>query len=89
MNRHEDGAIDRHRLLERGVGVEAGAHSGTAAAQHFITWSESHRVLAEITDTDPRAAIRSAVDPPDDDHPGIVAEDLGDLTERPASTASG
>jgi hypothetical protein len=64
----------------------------TAAARHFITWSKSHRVLrvlAEITDTGPRAAIRSAVDPPDDDHPGIAADDLEDLTERPASTASG
>ncbi|MFG1807317.1 3-keto-5-aminohexanoate cleavage protein [Streptomyces sp. NPDC049040] len=64
VNWHEDGADEVARaLLDRGVGVEAGIYSGTSAAERFLAWPDSHRVLrvlAEITDTDPQAAVRSA-----------------------------
>ncbi|CAM5617800.1 hypothetical protein GCM10010261_33060 [Streptomyces pilosus] len=64
VNWHEDGAAEVAAvLLERGVGVEAGIYSGTSAARRFLDWPQSPRVLrvlAEITDTDPRTAVRSA-----------------------------
>ncbi|SHM85931.1 3-keto-5-aminohexanoate cleavage protein [Actinacidiphila paucisporea] len=66
VNWHEDGATEvATALLDRGVGVEAGIYSGTRAARRFLSWPESHRVLrvlAEITDTDPRTAVRAAAD---------------------------
>ncbi|MEV6554032.1 3-keto-5-aminohexanoate cleavage protein [Streptomyces sp. NPDC051597] len=65
VNWHEDGAAEvAAALLERGVGIEAGIYSGTAALQRFRTWPQAHqvlRVLAEITDTSPQAAVRAAV----------------------------
>ncbi|CAL9663354.1 hypothetical protein SUDANB15_07072 [Streptomyces sp. enrichment culture] len=64
VNWHEDGAAEvAIALLDRGVGIEAGIYSGTPAARRFLDWSESHRVLrvlAEITDTDPRTAVHAA-----------------------------
>ncbi|GAA2205044.1 3-keto-5-aminohexanoate cleavage protein [Nonomuraea monospora] len=65
VNWHEDGAtIVANALLERGVGIEAGIYSGTAAARRFLAWPQRRhvlRVLAEITDTDPRTAPDVAV----------------------------
>ncbi|WP_149549493.1 3-keto-5-aminohexanoate cleavage protein [Streptomyces marokkonensis] len=64
VNWHEDGAAEvATALLERRIGIEAGIYSGTPAARRFLNWPESHRVLrilAEITDTDPRTAVPSA-----------------------------
>ncbi|MFF2861018.1 3-keto-5-aminohexanoate cleavage protein [Streptomyces rubiginosohelvolus] len=66
VNWHEDGAADvAEALLERGVGIEAGVYSGTPAAQRFLDWPESHRVLrilAEITELDPLGALHAAAD---------------------------
>lgn len=65
VNWHEDGAAAvATALLERGVGVEAGIYSGTPAARRFLSWPHAHRVLrilAEITDTDPRTAPDAAI----------------------------
>jgi uncharacterized protein (DUF849 family) len=64
VNWHEDGAaMVAGVLLAHGVGIEAGIFSGTDAACRFLAWPEAHqvlRVLAEITDTDPRTAPRAA-----------------------------
>lgn len=64
VNWHEDGASHvAAALLDRGVGIEAGIYSGTPAAQRFLDWSGSHRVLrvlAEITETDPQDALHAA-----------------------------
>ncbi|WP_329181937.1 3-keto-5-aminohexanoate cleavage protein [Streptomyces sp. NBC_01477] len=64
VNWHEDGAATvAATLLDRGIGIEAGIYSGTQAARRFLGWTDSHRVLrvlAEITDTDPRTAPRTA-----------------------------
>ncbi|GAA0344360.1 3-keto-5-aminohexanoate cleavage protein [Streptomyces blastmyceticus] len=64
VNWHEDGATEvATALLDQGVGIEAGIFSGTPAAQRFLNWPESHRVLrvlAEITDTGPRTAVHTA-----------------------------
>ncbi|MCX5401379.1 3-keto-5-aminohexanoate cleavage protein [Streptomyces sp. NBC_00102] len=64
VNWHEDGAATvADALLDRGIGVEAGIYSGTHAAERFLGWPRSHRVLrvlAEITDTAPQAAIHAA-----------------------------
>ncbi|MGW0548729.1 3-keto-5-aminohexanoate cleavage protein [Streptomyces altiplanensis] len=64
VNWHEDGAAHvATALLDRGIGIEAGIYSGTTAAQRFLDWPESHRVLrvlAEITETTPQAALRAA-----------------------------
>jgi uncharacterized protein (DUF849 family) len=72
VNWHEDGATEvATALLDRGIGVEAGIYSGTTAARRFLAWPESHRVLrvlAEITDTSPRTAIRAATDLLDELH---------------------
>lgn len=66
VNWHEDGASHvAAALLERGVGIEAGIYSGTSAAQRFLDWPESGRVLrilAEITDNDPSTAPHTAAD---------------------------
>lgn len=64
VNWHEDGAAHvAAALLDRGIGIEAGVYSGTTAPQRFLDWPESHRVLrvlAEITETAPRTALRAA-----------------------------
>ncbi|MGP3638693.1 3-keto-5-aminohexanoate cleavage protein [Streptomyces sp. 24-1644] len=64
VNWHEDGAATvATTLLDRGIGIEAGIYSGTQAAQRFLSWPDSHRVLrilAEITDTSPQTAIHAA-----------------------------
>ncbi len=64
VNWHEDGAARvAAALLDRGIGIEAGVYSGTTAAQRFLDWPESHRVLrvlAEITETTPQTALRAA-----------------------------
>ncbi|MDI6104585.1 3-keto-5-aminohexanoate cleavage protein [Actinoplanes sp. NEAU-A12] len=66
VNWHEDGAATVARtLLDRGIGIEAGIYSGTRAAQRFLSWPESHRVLrilAEVTETSPQAAIHAATE---------------------------
>ncbi|MEU8897469.1 3-keto-5-aminohexanoate cleavage protein [Nocardia sp. NPDC048505] len=64
VNWHEDGAAAvAEALLDRGIGIEAGIYSGTGAAQRFFAWpraDEVLRVLAEVTDTDPHTAGRTA-----------------------------
>lgn len=64
VNWHEDGAEDIARaLLERGVAVEAGIFSGTDAPAAFLASSlapEVLRILAEVTDPDPRTANETA-----------------------------
>lgn len=64
VNWHEEGAATvATALLERGIGIEAGIYSGTQAAQRFLGWPDSHRVLrilAEVTDTGPRTAVAAA-----------------------------
>ncbi|MEB8342434.1 3-keto-5-aminohexanoate cleavage protein [Streptomyces endophyticus] len=64
VNWHEDGATEVAAvLLDRGIGVEAGIYSGTDAARRFLDWPLSHRVLrvlAEVTETDPQAALGAA-----------------------------
>jgi uncharacterized protein (DUF849 family) len=66
VNWHEDGAATvAGVLLDRGIGIEAGIYSGTQAAQRFLGWPDAHRVLrilAEITDTGPPAAIHAAAE---------------------------
>ncbi|MEU5368845.1 3-keto-5-aminohexanoate cleavage protein [Streptomyces sp. NPDC005951] len=66
VNWHEDGAEDvAAALLDRGVGIEAGIYSSTPAAQRFLDWPESHRVLrilAEVTETAPQHAVLVAAD---------------------------
>ncbi|WP_030776146.1 3-keto-5-aminohexanoate cleavage protein [Streptomyces sp. NRRL S-920] len=73
VNWHEEGATEvSTALLDRGIGIEAGIFSGTPAARRFLNWPASHRVLrvlAEITDTSPRTAIRAAADLLDDLRP--------------------
>ncbi|KIA62517.1 3-keto-5-aminohexanoate cleavage protein [Nocardia vulneris] len=64
VNWHEDGAdLVAEALLDRGIGIEAGLYSGTDAVARFAAWPSAHRalrILAEITDTDPRAAAAAA-----------------------------
>lgn len=64
VNWHEDGAATvAAALLERGIGVEAGVFSGTGAARRLRGWPHASRVLrvlAEVTDTDPRTAADTA-----------------------------
>lgn len=64
VNWHEDGAADvAAALLDRGVGIEAGIYSGTPAAQRFLGWPGSRRVLrvlAEITEATPQDALQAA-----------------------------
>lgn len=64
VNFHEDGAeLVAETLFERGVAIEAGLFSGTGAAERFLRWPHAHhvlRILAEVTDTDPRTATGTA-----------------------------
>ncbi|MCB5909958.1 3-keto-5-aminohexanoate cleavage protein [Streptomyces pinistramenti] len=64
VNWHEPGADEvAAALLARGIGVEAGVWSGTAGAEHFARSALAPRVLrvlAEVTDTDPASAPRTA-----------------------------
>ncbi|MFJ9127861.1 3-keto-5-aminohexanoate cleavage protein [Streptomyces sp. NPDC102340] len=64
VNWHEDGAAQvAAALLDREIGIEAGVYSGTPAAQRFLAWPESRRVLrvlAEITETTPQDAVHAA-----------------------------
>lgn len=64
VNWHEEGADHvAAALLDRGIGIEAGVFSGTPAAQRFLAWPDSHRVLrvlAEITETTPQDAVHAA-----------------------------
>jgi uncharacterized protein (DUF849 family) len=64
VNWHEDGAPDvASALLARGIGVEAGIFSGTAAAARFRASGFAPRVLrvlAEVTDPDPATAPATA-----------------------------
>ncbi|WP_129259834.1 3-keto-5-aminohexanoate cleavage protein [Streptomyces sp. M3] len=64
VNWHEPGAeAVAHVLRGLGIGVEAGIYSGTDAARGFLASPlSSHvlRVLAEVTDTDPRTAAGTA-----------------------------
>lgn len=64
VNWHEDGAdLVADALLARGVGIEVGIFSGTDAARRFLAWPRAHRalrVLAEITETEPAAALVGA-----------------------------
>ncbi|MEU0004785.1 3-keto-5-aminohexanoate cleavage protein [Streptomyces sp. NPDC006314] len=64
VNWHEPGAEEiAERLLETGVGVEAGIWSGTDGAARFAAsplGPRVLRVLAEVTDPDPATAAASA-----------------------------
>lgn len=64
VNWHEPGAEDvAAALLDRGVGVEAGIWSGTDGAERFAAsplGPRVLRVLAEVTDPDPRSAEDTA-----------------------------
>ncbi|TGB09325.1 hypothetical protein E2651_16605 [Streptomyces sp. MZ04] len=64
VNWHEPGAeAVAEALLERGVGVEAGLWSGTDGARRFAAsplGPRVLRVLAEVTDPDPRRAPDAA-----------------------------
>jgi uncharacterized protein (DUF849 family) len=78
VNWHEPGAEEvAAHLLALGVGVEAGIWSGTDGAARFLSsplGPRVLRVLAEVTDPDPAAAVASA--------PALLAE-LGDAHGRP------
>ncbi|CCK31252.1 hypothetical protein BN159_6873 [Streptomyces davaonensis JCM 4913] len=64
VNWHEPGAEDvAAALIDRGVGVEAGVWSGTDGAARFgrsALGPKVLRVLAEVTDTAPETAERTA-----------------------------
>jgi uncharacterized protein (DUF849 family) len=64
VNWHEEGApAVAEALLDTGVRIEAGVFSGTDAAARLRVWPHAHRVLrvlAEVTDTDPRTAQDTA-----------------------------
>jgi uncharacterized protein (DUF849 family) len=64
VNWHEPGAeAVATALLETGIGIEAGVFSGTDGAARLRDWPHTHRllrVLAEVTDTDPRTAPGTA-----------------------------
>ncbi|NED13914.1 3-keto-5-aminohexanoate cleavage protein [Streptomyces sp. SID9124] len=66
VNWHEDGATEVARaLLDRGIGVEAGIYSGTPAAERFLGWSGSRRVLrvlAEVTEAGAQDALHAAAE---------------------------
>ncbi|MEV0618870.1 3-keto-5-aminohexanoate cleavage protein [Nonomuraea sp. NPDC050404] len=78
VNWHEEGAeAVAEALLERGVGIEAGIFSGTPAAGRFLASPLADRVLrvlAEVTDPDPRTAPATAR--------ALLAE-LGDALRAP------
>ncbi|MEU2338751.1 3-keto-5-aminohexanoate cleavage protein [Streptomyces sp. NPDC013172] len=64
VNWHERGAeAVAGALLSLGIGIEAGIYSGTDAPRKFLASPLSSRVLrvlAEVTDTDPRTAVATA-----------------------------
>ncbi|GAA4229743.1 3-keto-5-aminohexanoate cleavage protein [Actinomadura meridiana] len=64
VNFHEDGAeLVAEALFERGVAIEAGIFSGTDGAARYLRWPHAHhvlRILAEVTDPDPRTATDTA-----------------------------
>ncbi|MFF3318566.1 3-keto-5-aminohexanoate cleavage protein [Streptomyces sp. NPDC003035] len=64
VNWHEPGAEElAAALLDRGVGVEAGLWSGTDGPERFLRSPLAPRVLrilAEVTDPDPRTAASTA-----------------------------
>jgi uncharacterized protein (DUF849 family) len=64
VNWHEEGADTvASALLDLGIGIEAGVFSGTSGAARLRAWPQAHRVLrvlAEVTDTDPRSAPGTA-----------------------------
>ncbi len=78
VNWHEPGAEDVAAvLIERGVGVEAGIRSGTDGAARFARsplGPQVLRVLAEVTDTAPDTAERTA---------RVLLTDLGRAFGRP------
>ncbi|GLW62929.1 hypothetical protein Arub01_11730 [Actinomadura rubrobrunea] len=78
VNWHEEGAeLVADALLDLGVEIEAGVFSGTDAARRFLAWPSAHRVLrvlAEVTDTDPQTAPRTAA---------ALLEELGTARGRP------
>ncbi|WP_026152372.1 3-keto-5-aminohexanoate cleavage protein [Actinopolyspora halophila] len=64
VNWHEQGAEEiALALMERGIGVEAGIHSGTNAEDDFARWAQRGRVLrvlARVTDPTPNGAASTA-----------------------------
>lgn len=64
VNWHEPGAAQvADALLGRGIGIEAGIYSGEDGVARFLAWPRARRalrVLAEVTDVDPRTAARTA-----------------------------
>ncbi|MFI1801065.1 3-keto-5-aminohexanoate cleavage protein [Streptomyces sp. NPDC020379] len=64
VNWHEDGAdLVAGALKDKGIAIEAGIYSGTDASTRFLTSPYADqvlRVLAEVTDTDPQTAPRTA-----------------------------
>lgn len=78
VNFHEDGAdLVAEALFERGVAIEAGIFSGTDGAERFLRWPHAHhvlRILAEVTDPDPRTATDTAKE---------LLHDLGTRHGRP------
>lgn len=78
VNFHEEGAeLVAEALFERGVAIEAGIFSGTRAAERFLAWPHAHhvlRILAEVTDPDPRTATGTAK---------ALLHDLGTRLSRP------
>ncbi|MGJ7906413.1 3-keto-5-aminohexanoate cleavage protein [Actinopolyspora sp. H202] len=52
-----------HALLKRGIGIEAGIHSGTEADEHFAQWRHREhalRILTEIVDPTATGATATA-----------------------------
>ncbi|SFT94085.1 Uncharacterized conserved protein, DUF849 family [Actinopolyspora lacussalsi subsp. righensis] len=50
-------------LLKRGIGIEAGIHSGTEAGEHFAGWphrEQALRILAEVVDPTTTGATATA-----------------------------
>lgn len=78
VNWHEPGAEEvAAALLDRGIGVEAGIWSGTQGAARFAAsplGPRVLRVLAEVTDTSPVTAEKSA---------RALLADLGTAHDRP------
>ncbi|NYH80680.1 uncharacterized protein (DUF849 family) [Actinopolyspora biskrensis] len=64
VNWHEQGAAEiALALMERGIGVETGIHSGTNAEDDFAQWPQRGRVLrvlAGVTDPTPNGAANTA-----------------------------
>jgi uncharacterized protein (DUF849 family) len=81
VNWHEEGARDvAAALLDLGVGVEAGLYSSSEGAKELERSGMAalmHRVLAEVTETDPERALLVAREHLD------RVDKLADLTGRP------